>query len=398
MVGRVDEGNVSNLHHIAPQPHLPNGLLDFATPRSHLSFSHSMIRSVRHLTLFAYFALASAVLACSVPVFRYALEHWPADPFQLTLFHRGPLSPAQQEAITKAQPKEGHRANILIRLVDLDANPPADLQRLFDQQKNAQPPWIVARFPSPSGVPQPVLSFAFTPESLAAALDSPTRQSIVQRLAEGESAVWLLLDSGDTDADTAAEKLLQERLDYLTSVMTLPLLDESDIANGLVSVPEEDLRLDFSILRLSRTDPAEQALVQMLLQSEPGLSEESDPMVFPIFGQGRALYALVGEGIRHETIEAAAAFLVGKCSCQVKEQNPGVDLLMTADWAAAGKASPLLDRNLPTLSEILPSEPETLTTRSTSTVTHPSNDRAPWLYGIAIIVIALAAFRLLFKR
>jgi hypothetical protein len=357
-----------------------------------------MIRFVRQLTLIAYFTLATSVLACSVPVFRYALEHWPADPFQLTLFHRGPLSPAQQETLKKAQPAEGERANILIRLVDLDANPPADLQRLFDQQKDAQTPWMIARFPSSSGVPQPVLSFPFTPESLAAALDSPTRQSIVQRLAEGESAIWLLLDSGHAEADAAAETLLQQRLDYLTSVMTLPQLDESDIANGLVSVPEEDLRLDFSILRVSRTDPAEQTLVQLLLQSEPGLAEETEPMVFPIFGQGRALYALVGEGIRHETIEAAAAFLVGKCSCQVKEQNPGVDLLMTADWAAAGKASPILDRNLPTLSEILPSEPESITTRTSATVTHSSNDRTPWLYAIAIIVLAGAAFRLLSKR
>jgi len=372
--------------------------LIFATKLVSPSFPPSMPRSVRPLAFIAFLSFTASVLACSVPVFRYALEHWPADPFQLTLFHRGPLSPDQQEALTNAQPTDGERANILLRPVDLDANPSADLQRLFDQQEDAQTPWMVARFPSSSGVSEPVLSFPFTPESLASALDSPARQSIAERLAEGESAVWLLLDSGDTEADAAAETLLQQRLDYLASVMTLPQLDESDIANGLVSVPEEDLRLDFSILRVSRKDPTEQTLVQMLLHSEPGLAEEMEPMVFPIFGQGRALYALVGEGIRHETIEAAAAFLVGKCSCQVKEQNPGVDLLLTADWAAAGKASPLLDRNLPTLSEILPTAPETTTTRSSATVTHQPNERTPWLYAIGIIVVAIAAFRLLSKH
>lgn len=357
-----------------------------------------MIRSVRQLTLIAYFALATTALACSVPVFRYALEHWSADPFQLTLFHRGPLSPEQQDALTHAQPNKGERANFLMRLVDLDANPPADLQGLYEQQKDAQPPWIVVRFPSSSGISQPILSFLFTPDSLATALTSPARQSIVQRLAEGESAVWLLLESGDAEADAAAEKLLQQRLDYLTRVMTLPQLDESDIANGLVSVPEEGLRLGFSVLRVSRTDPAEQILVQMLLQSEPGLAEETEPMVFPIFGQGRALYALVGEGIRHETIEAAAAFLVGKCSCQVKEQNPGVDLLMTADWAAASKASPLLDRNLPTLQASLPAEPEIITTLASAEVTHQDRERPFWHYAFGMMALLGAGLWLLLKR
>ena len=36
---------------------------------------------------------------------------------------------------------------------------------------------------------------------------------------------------------------------------------------------------------------AEQALVAMLLGSESDLAERSDPMVFPIYGRGRALWA-----------------------------------------------------------------------------------------------------------
>lgn len=356
--------------------------------------------ATRLATLITFFALGSALLACSVPVFRYALEHWPADPFQLTLFHRGPLSEQEQALLDKAEEKTGSQPNILIRRVDLDDNPSTELQRLFDQQPDAKTPLVVARFPSSSGIRDPFVTFPFTADTLAAALDSPARRTLAERLAEGESAVWLFLESGDSATDDATESLLQQRLDYLSSVMTLPQLDESDVANGLVSVPEGDLRLEFSILRVSRTDPAEQILVQMLLSTEPGLKEEQEPMVFPVFGQGRALYALVGKGIRHEIIEAAAAFLVGKCSCQVKEQNPGVDLLVTADWATAAKASPLLDRDLPTLSELLPPSPPT---EATATQTVITTDESPaqrtfWLYGIAIIILAMIAFRLLIKR
>ena len=39
--------------------------------------------------------------ACSVPVFRYALERWPADMYRLVVFHRGALSEGQQAEIAK---------------------------------------------------------------------------------------------------------------------------------------------------------------------------------------------------------------------------------------------------------------------------------------------------------
>ena len=334
--------------------------------------------------------LAASALACSVPVFRYALEHWPADPFQVLVFHRGALPADLTQALEAAEVTEGARPNVRVRQVDLDDHPPAELLRLFEQQPQARAPWLVVRFPSSSGIQEPVLSAPLDATTLAQILDSPARREVVRRLSEGQSAVWLLLESGDKALDDAAEQRLQERLDYLAGVMTLPKLDESDIANGLVSVPEEDLRLEFSLLRVARTDAAEAMLVRQLLLSEDGLGEvEGEPMVFPIFGQGRALYALVGEGIRNETIEAAAAFLIGKCSCQVKEQNPGVDLLMKADWTAAAKASPVLDRNLPTLEELLPVE--TVTTEA-----KPAATGLPrWALGAGVLLLALAGLWLL---
>ena len=42
--------------------------------------------------------LSAAALAptCNIPVFRYALERWPADSYEVILFHRGPLTAAEQ--------------------------------------------------------------------------------------------------------------------------------------------------------------------------------------------------------------------------------------------------------------------------------------------------------------
>jgi len=52
------------------------------------------------LILFLAMVLASgAVLACSVPVFRYALERWEPSPYVLMVFHRGPMAPADKEPV-----------------------------------------------------------------------------------------------------------------------------------------------------------------------------------------------------------------------------------------------------------------------------------------------------------
>jgi hypothetical protein len=42
--------------------------------------------------------------------------------------------------------------------------------------------------------------------------------------------------------------------------------------------------------------------------------------------------ALHGEQLRPIQIERWASFLCDGCSCRVKEANPGVDLLIRADW------------------------------------------------------------------
>ena len=49
-----------------------------------------MKRLILLLTLVLHASLAQA---CSVPVFRYALEQWRPDPFPVVVFHKGELTP-----------------------------------------------------------------------------------------------------------------------------------------------------------------------------------------------------------------------------------------------------------------------------------------------------------------
>ena len=58
----------------------------------------------------------AAARACTIPVFRYALERWELSPYEVLVFHRGEL-PAKARPFLATLP---HHANLAIATVDLD--------------------------------------------------------------------------------------------------------------------------------------------------------------------------------------------------------------------------------------------------------------------------------------
>jgi hypothetical protein len=336
----------------------------------------------------------TATLACSVPVFRYALEKWAADDYQAIVFHRGPLTAAQQ-ALTHQLSGDGTAgrlpANVSLQTVDLAQNPAPALLELWRQLSTETLPWLVLKYPQNVRLPGNLISGPLTEATTRQLLDSPVRREIVRRIAQGQSVVWVLLEIGDPPRDEAVAKLATQRLDYLATVLKLPTLEAQDIASGLVSVPAGGLKLAFSMLRLARTDPAEQVFINVLLHSEPDLGDLKEPMLFPVFGRGRALYALAGKGINHETLDEAATFLIGRCSCEVKELNPGVDLLLTADWDNLIKAQTQPSRA--TQLKELAAAPETVTITGTSAQAPAPATRQPLPTGtLALAALVLAGF------
>jgi hypothetical protein len=255
--------------------------------------------------------LAAAVPACDIPVFRYALVHWPADAYEAVVYHCGPLGPADAAAVDALERHAGRPLNLRVRRVDRSA------------EKGEGPavlPWVVLRYP---GSEKGIL-WEGKPADLSAAdlVDSPARREMVNRILGGVSAVWIFLESGDRAKDDAAAALLGTCLREMEGKLKLP----GEGAPALHPV--------FSVLTLSRADPAEEMFVRTLVRSEEGLESSREPMAFPVFGRGRKLEALAGKGISAENIEEYCAFLTGPCSCRVKLQNPGLDLLLAAEWEA----------------------------------------------------------------
>jgi len=191
-------------------------------------------------------------------------------------------------------------------------------------------PALVLWYPWNKGRAAPFWTGQFTPATVKALIQSPKRQELAQRLTDGQTAVWIFIESGNADKDKAALKLLNQQLDTAAKEL-------EEMAPELAEELEmPGLSYEFSILPVSRSDPKEQMFLEMLLKSEPDLDEYTDePIVFPTFGRGRALFALVGEGINAENLQEAIAFITGPCGCEVKMLNPGVDLLMAENWDAS---------------------------------------------------------------
>ncbi|MFH1744460.1 MAG: hypothetical protein ABIH23_36110 [bacterium] len=283
---------------------------------------------------------ASPIRACDVPVFRYALERWPADLYEAIVIHGEALSAedkAMVDRLEEAARDGGAQCNYSVQLVDLATLSEEIVQRFSIPESSTDFPWMVVLYPRSIPSNTAVWSGHLTSSVVEALMDSPIRRELAKRILGGESAVWVLLESGDPDKDNQAATLLETQLKELGNVLELPEQTYGfPIQMDAVDATDDELHIGFSLIRVSRTAPKDEFLVNMLTGSEEDLAEyASEPMAFPIYGRGRILYALVGKGITGENIREACEFLVGPCSCQVKALNPGTDLLMAVDWERA---------------------------------------------------------------
>jgi hypothetical protein len=275
--------------------------------------------------------------ACSVPVFRYALEMWPPDEYEVVLFHQGLLTEEQKQLLEKIKPIELENVsvpNLRIHEVDLKADPDPRWVKWWDKNKpkESSEPWLVVFYPASTLKITPLWAGPFTETSLNKTFQSPARHQLAKRLQGGDSAVWVLLECGNKKKDQATKKILEERLVHLGKTLKMPELKAQDVQAGYLSIRPEDLKLGFSLLTISSDDPNEQVFREILLNSEDDLKDYDEPIAFAVFGRGRAMPALVGKGINNDMIDDACTFLSGPCSCQVKRQNPGFDILTSVNW------------------------------------------------------------------
>lgn len=278
--------------------------------------------------------IASSLMACQVPVFRYALERWSPDQYRILVLSDGPLNAEHQAALKTLEGTPELPVQAAMTVHDVATTKDAFVRQLWKLRGNETGPLMVALYPERSSInaEQVAYSSILSAQIVPQIVDSPARKEIIQKLSEGHSAVWILLESGDAAKDEASLKTLQKQLEKDAEWLKLPSPEEMEIPPELLDSAKIQLRIQFSVVSVRRDDPKEQFLIDCLLNSESDLRDFDEPMVFPVFGRGRVLYAVVGQGISADTIRKASAFIVGPCSCQVKDQNPGFDLLLSNNW------------------------------------------------------------------
>ena len=298
--------------------------------------------------LFVLLALLLAVgstWACETPVYRYAMYRWQPTPYEVYSFHddsNADAHAAVETAIAEVSEGTDNRANIVFIPVNLTDDPELngvtpDIKAAWASQKNKTLPTYLISTPYGAQIYSGKLNAA----TIKTLVESPARKRMAQQLEAGKIGVLLFLNGKDKKENERARQILQglvkEVAEGKVSLYSVP----TDITGEEVA-DTTNPGLELGMIEVNRDDEKERWLVRSLLAMESDLPDETRPMVFLAYGRGRALLPYIGAGINRENLLQEVEFISGACSCTVKEQNPGVDLLVRYDWEAASAA--LADR------------------------------------------------------
>jgi hypothetical protein len=146
------------------------------------------------------------------------------------------------------------------------------------------------------------------PQQLQNLTSSPLRRKIAADLMMGKLCVMVYLKTGNLARD-------EKGLHTLRKTLELSPFGE------IIAVAEID-----------RNSSEEAHFATLLLNVEDDLKGINEPMLFGVFGRFKALEPLLGSGISEENINLMISYLTAECSCLIKDDLPGTDILFTDSW------------------------------------------------------------------
>lgn len=308
---------------------------DRITQNGRPTFAPARVLSRPWLRLAAAFAaallLARCANACSVPVFRYALERWSSDLFEVDVFYRGDLTPEQRAVVSQLEDQSqinGGAVNWEVVHCNLDEELDEDLQALGDTLGDVPLPRVVLRRPGGRRGSAIVWSGPLS-DAKPSLWTSPARDELIRRLANGDSVVWLVFPGKDQAGSQKAVEQLQKQLPELADEIPLPAGVGLPGSELLTQLP---LEVRFSVLEVDGKSADEAIFRKLVTRGVVEDVADDESIVVPVFGRGRAMTALKADSIDDALLAECSGFLCGACSCQVKQSNPGFDLLLAVNW------------------------------------------------------------------
>jgi hypothetical protein len=240
-------------------------------------------------------------LGCTTKVSEWVLLNTMPNDYTLIYFHKDQLNENEIKQNSEIS-KNLHGANIQLRsiLKDNIIKPYYGLyynDRLFSKYES--------------------------PVSLVNLTYSPLREKIAKELMAGKLCVMLYLKTGIPEIDEERKQIIKQTIETspFSKIITL--------------------------IELCRNDKNENHFVTLLLNVEDDLKYINEPMLFGIFGRFKALEPLVSKGITEENVNLMINFLTADCSCLIKDDLPGTDILYTNNWEnpAIALVNKILDEN-----------------------------------------------------
>lgn len=278
--------------------------------------------------------LSGSLYACNIPVFRYALERWAPDQVEIIVFfEREPAAAdsAAVDAIRRQTQASAGAVNATVREYKIGSAKDEDLDNLWTRVSadGATAPYVVVRSTASKGAKVnnwrgPLKNFSDSPT-----FESPVRRRVGEQLLSGTSVVWLVLKSEDKQKNERLITQLTKDLRALSK--SVPLPDGIGLP-GSELMAEVPLLMKFEVIEIDPQDKKEKYLIDLLQGLAPESVSDNEPLAVPVFGRGRALEVIAGRDVTTELTKDLTMFLCAACSCQVKEMNPGFDLLMSTNW------------------------------------------------------------------
>lgn len=273
--------------------------------------------------------------ACNVPVFRFALERWQADLVEVVVFHSEQLTTQQMariESIRSQSRTQGGTANLQVILRETAKLEDDDLRSVWNElsdELQQKSPVVVVRSRASRGDWIVVRSIPLEQLAGNELLESPVRREMARRLLQGDSVVWLVVPPPQEPLDQELVERLNSTLRNVAQRIPIP---EGIGLPGSELFSPIPLDIRFSVLGMDPVKMSD-ALLQDWFRRDRGRFHAADgTLVIPVFGRGRAFAVFPAEAITDSLIDELSIFLAGACSCQVKDMNPGFDLLLNVNW------------------------------------------------------------------
>jgi hypothetical protein len=225
-------------------------------------------------------------LACTTRVSEWVLLNSLPNQYTLIYFHNNPVT----EAVKKQN------------LELIDGMKTANIQFKTVVRKEVSEPWYGLYYED-----RLFVRYKIQPE-IKTLISSPLRERIASELMSGKLCVMVYLLTDNSEKDDNGRKILQKTI-------------SSSPFGSIISVVE-----------LSRNSKDENLFASLLLNVEDDLKDIREPMLFGVFGRFKALEPLLGKGITEENINLMIDYFTAECSCLIKDDLPGTDILFNGKW------------------------------------------------------------------